>query len=82
MTDLRRVADDLTALRNAPRVAAGGSVAAGDVTGLSEYVDDRVAALLIAGANVTLAYNDGANTLTVAASGGGGGNSYFPGGWA
>lgn len=46
----------------------------------AESIDDRVAALLVAGANVTLTYNDGANTLTIASSGGG--NSYFPGGWA
>jgi hypothetical protein len=41
----------------------------------SEVIDDRVAALLVAGANVTLTYNDAANTLTVAASGGGGGGA-------
>ncbi len=44
-----------------------------DVTDFAEAVDDRVAALLVAGANITLTYNDAANTLTVAASGGGGG---------
>lgn len=38
-----------------------------------ERVDDRVASLLVAGANITLTYNDPANTLTIAASGGGGG---------
>lgn len=49
---------------------------------LSELVDDRVAALLVAGSNITLTYNDVANTLTIAASGGGGsGNTYFPSGW-
>lgn len=49
----------------------------------AEAIDDRVASLLVAGANVTLTYNDVANTLTIAASGGGGGggNTYFPGGW-
>lgn len=35
-----------------------------------EAVDDRVAALLVQGSNVTLTYNDAANTLTIAASGG------------
>jgi hypothetical protein len=40
---------------------------------LSETIDDRVAALLVAGSNITLTYNDAANTLTIAASGGGGG---------
>ncbi len=44
---------------------------AANVTDFSEAVDDRVAALLVQGANVTLTYNDAANTLTVAASGGG-----------
>lgn len=42
-------------------------------TGLNELVDDRVAALLQAGPNVTLTYNDTANTLTIGATGGGGG---------
>lgn len=40
---------------------------------LSESIDNRVAALLVAGANVTLTYNDAAGTLTIAAAGGGGG---------
>lgn len=39
-----------------------------------ERVDDRVNALLVAGSNITLTYDDGANTLTIAASGGGGGD--------
>jgi hypothetical protein len=42
------------------------------ITDFAESVDDRVAALLVAGANVTLTYDDVANTLTVASSGGGG----------
>lgn len=39
-----------------------------------ENVDDRVNSLLTAGSNITLTYDDGANTLTIAstASGGGG----------
>lgn len=41
---------------------------------LSELIDDRVAALLVAGSNVILTYNDVANTLTVASTGGGGGS--------
>lgn len=59
----------LTALRLA---MAAGYVTAAD---LPELVDDRVAALLVAGANITLTYNDPANTLTIAASGGGGGGN-------
>lgn len=37
---------------------------------LAELIDDRVAALLVEGANVTLTYDDTAGTLTIAASGG------------
>lgn len=47
---------------------------------LNENIDDRVAALLQAGSNITLTYNDTLGTLTIAASGGSG-NSYFPSGW-
>jgi hypothetical protein len=42
-------------------------------TDLSETIDDRVASLLVAGSNVSISYNDVANTLTISASGGGGG---------
>lgn len=38
----------------------------------NEQIDDRVAALLVAGSGVTITYDDGANTLTIAATGGGG----------
>jgi hypothetical protein len=54
---------DIAAIAAAPIVAA-----------TNETIDDRVAALLVAGTNVTLTYNDVANTLTVAASGGGASN--------
>lgn len=43
--------------------------------GLGETIDDRVAGLLVAGTNVTLTYDDAANTLTIDATGGGGGSS-------
>lgn len=36
-----------------------------------ERVDDRVAALIQAGSNITVTYNDVANTLTIASTGGG-----------
>ena len=39
----------------------------------NEAIDDRVAALLVAGSNITLTYDDVANTLTIASTGGGGG---------
>lgn len=61
--------------------ALGGKAAtshthtAANVTDFSEAVDDRVNGLLVAGTNVTLAYNDTANTLTINSSGGGGGGS-------
>ena len=50
----------------------GHTHTAANITDFSEAVDDRVNALLVAGSNVTLTYNDGANTLTIASSGGGG----------
>lgn len=40
------------------------------VGGISETIDDRVGTLLVAGTNVTLTYNDGAGTLTVASAAG------------
>ena len=46
-----------------------GTQIASTISDFSEAVDDRVAALLIAGSGVTLTYNDAANTLTVAATG-------------
>lgn len=45
------------------------------ITGLSEAIDDRVAALLVAGANISLSYNDATGQLTISASGGGGGGA-------
>lgn len=57
------------------KAASAHTHTASDVSDFSEAVDDRVSALLVAGANVTLTYNDGANTLTIAASGGSAGIS-------
>jgi hypothetical protein len=37
-------------------------------TEFNESIDDRVSALLVAGSNITLSYNDSANTLTISAS--------------
>ena len=47
--------------------------ATADITGFAEGVDDRVAALLVAGTNITLIYDDAGGTLTIDAAGGGGG---------
>lgn len=51
------------------KAALSHSHIAADLTDFAEAVDDRVAALLIAGTNITLTYNDVANTLTIAAAG-------------
>lgn len=48
------------------------SHASTEITDFTEAVQDVVGALLVAGTNVTLNYNDAANTLTINASGGGG----------
>lgn len=52
-----------------------GTQAASTISDFSEAVDDRVAALLVAGSNITLTYDDVANTLTIASTGGGGGGA-------
>jgi hypothetical protein len=49
-----------------------GTQLAVTISDFSEAVDDRVASLLVAGTNITLTYDDPANTLTIDASGGGG----------
>lgn len=51
--------------------AASHTHTASQVTDFSEATDDRVAALLTAGTNITITYNDAANTLTVASTAGG-----------
>lgn len=50
-----------------------GTQTAATISDFSEAVDDRVAALLVQGSNVTLTYNDAANTLTIASTAVGGG---------
>jgi len=45
---------------------ASQTVAASDVTGLDEAVDDRVSDLLVEGTGISLTYDDGAGSLTVA----------------
>lgn len=42
-----------------------GTQAASTISDFSEAVDDRVAALLVAGAGIGLTYNDASNTLTI-----------------
>jgi len=54
------------------RAAVSHTHTASAITDFAEAVDDRVGSLLVAGTNVTLSYNDVANTLTINSSGGGG----------
>lgn len=49
------------------------SIPSSQVSDFSEAVDDRVSALAVAGTNMTITYNDVANTLTFDAAGGGAG---------
>jgi hypothetical protein len=44
-----------------------------DVSNIAETIDDRVATLLVAGTDITLTYNDPANTLTIESTASGGG---------
>jgi hypothetical protein len=52
-----------------------GTQAASTIIDLAEVSQDLMASTLVAGTNVTIAYNDGAGTITVSASGGGGGTT-------
>ncbi len=54
------------------KAATSHTHTAANVTDFSEAVDDRVAALLVAGTGITLTYDDPAGTITVDAAGGGG----------
>lgn len=45
------------------------AITAAQVTDFSEATDDRIAALLTAGANISLSYNDAGNVLTIAVTG-------------
>jgi hypothetical protein len=55
------------------KAASSHTHTASQVTDFSEAVDDRTAALLVAGTNVTITYDDGAGTITIDAAGGGSG---------
>lgn len=67
------VADGATA--NSPdasllaRANHTGTQTSSTISDLAEAIDDRLNALLVAGTNITLAYNDVANTLTINAAG-------------
>lgn len=55
------------------KAAASHSHTAANISDFAEAVQDAVASLLAAGTNVSLSYNDAANTLTVTSTGGSGG---------
>lgn len=50
-----------------------GTQAASTISDLAEVTQDMVGAMIVAGTNVTVSYNDVAGTLTISATGGGGG---------
>lgn len=52
-----------------------GTQPASTISDLTEATQDIVGALLVAGTNVTITYDDVANTITISASGGGGGGA-------
>lgn len=51
-----------------------GTQAASTIIDFTEVTQDLMASTLVAGANVTVTYNDGAGTITIAATSGGGGS--------
>lgn len=53
------------------RATHTGTQTASTISDLTETIQDMLSTFLVAGTNITLTYNDGSNTLTVAASGGG-----------
>lgn len=55
-----------------------GTQAASTISDLTEVTQDMVGAMIVAGANVSVSYNDVAGTLTISASGGGGGSGIDP----
>lgn len=55
-----------------------GTQAASTISDLTEVTQDMVGAMIVAGTNVSLIYDDVAGTLTISASGGGGGSGIDP----
>ncbi len=80
-TDNSGVVDDAQKLNNQlpsyylDRANHSNAQLASTIVDLAGAIDDRVAGLLVAGANITFTYNDPANTLTIASTASGGGLS-------
>lgn len=64
--------DDLLTVAKA-RSSHTGVQPASSISDLTEVLQDLLASSLVAGANITKTYDDGAGTITIASSGGGGG---------
>jgi vancomycin permeability regulator SanA len=66
--------NDLTGLQGGNsteryHITAAEAASIASIASISETIDDRVNSLLVAGTNITLTYNDPANTLTIDATG-------------
>lgn len=53
---------------------ASTQIRTGQIRDFAEAIDDRVAALLTEGTNITLTYDDAGGTLTITATGGSAGS--------
>jgi hypothetical protein len=80
-TDVQAAIDEVVTLVEAVEVAGAPVVhthVAEDVTDLTEAVDDRVAALIVAGTGISKTYDDTAGTLTIANTAGSSDTQVFP----
>lgn len=66
--------DPTTAAAMKARANHTGTQTASTISDFAEALDDRVAALIVAGTNMTKTYDDVANTLTLSSTGGGAGS--------
>jgi hypothetical protein len=74
-SDLNKPISSATQLALDGKANTSHSHVATDITDLSEAIDDRISSTIVAGTNVTVSYDDLANTLTISATGGGSGGA-------